>query len=298
MADVKWIKIVTDIFDDEKILLIESIPEADSIIVIWFKLLCLAGKQNNSGVFMMSNRIAYTDEMLATIFRRKVNTIRLALETFEKFGMIEIVDGVITIPNWSKHQTLDQLENRRDYMRVYMQEYREKQKELIENKDVNNVNSLHKPNVNSLDKNRLDKEEELNINKGYLKGYLSIKKQIEDFTQDKELQEALNQFVLMREKIKKKLTNYAFFRLLNKLDKLSTDTNKQIEILNRSIEKSWSDIYPLENSNKNFKSNKKVVAIPDWYEDYKENLEKITNKPQDLSQEEIEKILTEAKEKL
>ena len=49
MADVKWIKIATDIFDDEKILLIESLPEADSIIVIWFKLLCLAGKQNNSG---------------------------------------------------------------------------------------------------------------------------------------------------------------------------------------------------------------------------------------------------------
>ncbi len=48
---VKWIKIVTDIFDDEKILLIESLPDADSIIVIWFKLLCLAGKQNNSGVF-------------------------------------------------------------------------------------------------------------------------------------------------------------------------------------------------------------------------------------------------------
>ena len=39
MADIKWIKITTDIFDDEKILLIESLPEADSIIVIWFNLL-------------------------------------------------------------------------------------------------------------------------------------------------------------------------------------------------------------------------------------------------------------------
>ena len=48
MADIKWIKITTDIFDDEKILLIESLPEADSIIVIWFKLLCLAGKMNTA----------------------------------------------------------------------------------------------------------------------------------------------------------------------------------------------------------------------------------------------------------
>ncbi|WP_340138535.1 phage replisome organizer N-terminal domain-containing protein, partial [Clostridium botulinum] len=130
MAEVKWIKIVTDIFDDEKILLIENMPEADSIIVIWFKLLCLAGKMNNSGVFMLNEKIAYTDEMLATIFRRQLNIVRLALNTFEQFGMIEIIDKVITIPNWSKHQTLDQLEERKEYMREYMREYREKQKLL------------------------------------------------------------------------------------------------------------------------------------------------------------------------
>ena len=92
MADVKWIKIVTDLFDDEKILLIESLPEADSIIVIWFKLLCLAGKQNNSGVFVMSNSMPYTDDMLATIFRRKESTVKLALQTFQQFGMIEIIE--------------------------------------------------------------------------------------------------------------------------------------------------------------------------------------------------------------
>lgn len=133
MGEVKWIKIVTDIFDDEKILLIESLPEADSIIVIWFKLLCLAGKQNNSGVFVMSNGLAYTDKMLATIFRRKEATVSLALKTFEQFGMIEIINDAITIPNWSKHQTLDQLEERKEYMRNYMQKYREKQKLLTGN---------------------------------------------------------------------------------------------------------------------------------------------------------------------
>ena len=57
MSNVKWIKITVNIFDDEKILLIESLPDADSIIVIWFKLLCLAGKQNNHGVFMLNDSI-------------------------------------------------------------------------------------------------------------------------------------------------------------------------------------------------------------------------------------------------
>lgn len=131
MADVKWIKITTDIFDDEKILLIESMPSADSIITIWFKLLTLAGKQNNNGVFMMSNKLPYTDEMLATIFRRDLNTVRLALTTFEKFGMIEVIDDVITIPNWNKHQTLDAYEKKKERDRIYQQERRCRQKQLI-----------------------------------------------------------------------------------------------------------------------------------------------------------------------
>lgn len=131
MADVKWIKITTDIFDDEKILLIESLPDSYAIITVWFKLLCLAGKQNNSGVFMMG-RIPYTDKMLATIFRMKETTITMALQTFEQFGMIEIVDGVITIPNWDKHQSLDKLELAKEKTRQRVAKHREKQKLLAE----------------------------------------------------------------------------------------------------------------------------------------------------------------------
>lgn len=131
MAEVKWIKIVTDVFDDEKILMIESMPEADSIIVIWFKLLCLAGKQNNSGVFQLG-RMPYTDEMFSTIFRRKLNTVRLALETFERFGMIEIINNTVTIPNWDKHQSLDALEKKRERDRLYQRERRVAQKAIAE----------------------------------------------------------------------------------------------------------------------------------------------------------------------
>lgn len=131
MADVKWIKITTDIFDDEKILIIESMPSADSIIVIWFKLLAFAGKQNNNGVFLMSNRIAYTEELLSAIFRRDVKLIRLALDAFVSLGMIEIIDNVITIPNWNKHQTLDSYEKKKERDRLYQAERRANQRALI-----------------------------------------------------------------------------------------------------------------------------------------------------------------------
>ncbi len=155
MSNVKWIKITVDIFDDEKILLIESLPDADSIIVIWFKLLCLAGKQNNHGVFMLNDSIPYTDEMLATIFRRKVTTVKMALETFERFGMIARIDGAVTIPKWGKHQSLDQLENKKEYMRGYMRNYRQKQKEIT-CKTYGKFNS--KANVSPLEEDKKEKE--------------------------------------------------------------------------------------------------------------------------------------------
>ena len=133
--EVKWIKICTDIFDDEKMLLIESMPDADGIIVVWFKLLCMAGKQNNSGVFVFNDKIAYTDEMLATIFRRPLSIIRLALKTFEEFGMVKIVDNnIITIPNWEKHQNLERLERVKEQNNQRVIKHREKQKLIANNR--------------------------------------------------------------------------------------------------------------------------------------------------------------------
>lgn len=130
MSEVKWIKIATTIFDDEKIMLIESMPDADALIVIWLKLLVLAGKSNSNGVLMMSNKLPYTEEMLASIFRRQLNTVRLALTTFERFGMIEYVNDVITIPNWEKHQNIEGLDKIREQTRKRVARYREKQKLL------------------------------------------------------------------------------------------------------------------------------------------------------------------------
>lgn len=141
---MKWIKIVVDIFDDEKILLIEALPEADSIIVIWFKLLCLAGKINNCGVLMMNERIAYTDEMLSQVFRRPINTIRLALKTFERFGMIEIVNDTIFIPNWEKHQSVDRMMEMKEYNKIKQRESRARRKALL------SANESADPNVNDM----------------------------------------------------------------------------------------------------------------------------------------------------
>jgi predicted phage replisome organizer len=126
VSDVKWIKIVTDIFDDEKIRFIETMPEGDTLALLWFRLLCLAGKSNSGGLLMMTDRIAYTEDMLASVFNRDVKIVRLALETFERLSMIEIVDNAVYITNWEKHQNTEGLDKIREQTRRRVASHREK----------------------------------------------------------------------------------------------------------------------------------------------------------------------------
>ena len=248
MVTVKWIKIVTDIFDDEKMLLIESLPSADSIIVVWFKLLCLAGKNNNSGVFMLNERIAYTDEMLATIFRKDVNTVRFAFKTFADFGMIEIIDNVITIPNWGKHQTLDAYEKRKERDRIYQKEKRAKQKRLIKSSDESAEKSS---DVVALEEEK-EKEEDKN-NKKKKKSEFDIF--IEEHTENLKLKETIYEFIKMRKAIKAPMTSNALKLMLRKLDNISNNDDEKIEIINNSILNSWKGIFPLKSTDSEYGGN-------------------------------------------
>ena len=162
MADVKWIKIVTDIFNNKKIKQIDAMPDADTILVIWFKLLCLAGSINESGLIILTKDLAYTDEMLATEFRKPINTVRLALKTFESFGMIELVDNIYRISNWEKYQNIEGLERIREQTRLRVAKHRKKQKLLSCNVTVTQGNATDKERDKETDKER-DKERDKDI---------------------------------------------------------------------------------------------------------------------------------------
>ena len=119
-------------FEDEKIKLIDAMPERDTIHYVWIRLLVQAGKTNASGLIFLNENIPYTDEMLATIFCRPLTSIRLALKTLVDFQMIEIApDNIIKILNWDKHQNIEGMERVRAQNRKRSENYREK-KRLIE----------------------------------------------------------------------------------------------------------------------------------------------------------------------
>lgn len=157
MADVKWIKIAVDMFDNRKIKQIGSMPEGDSLLLMWVQLLCLAGNVNDGGFIYLTKEIPYTDEMLATQFNKPISTVRLALKTFEQFGMIEIINNMIFLSSWEKYQSTDRLATIREKDRERKRRKREAEKLLPQN-------SMEIPRT-SMDVPRIDIEGDIDIDK-------------------------------------------------------------------------------------------------------------------------------------
>ncbi|EEK75172.1 Gp45 [Bacillus mycoides] len=151
-------------FEDEKIRLIESMPEADTLLIIWIRLLAQAGKTNASGYIFLSKNIPYSDEMLATIFNRPIATVRLALQTFQQFGMIEITDDqYICISNWEKHQNIDGLDKIREQNRLRKQKQREKLRLEMSRDSHEPITQSHATDIEEELEEERDKEKENNI---------------------------------------------------------------------------------------------------------------------------------------
>jgi len=151
MSEITWIKLKTDMFENDKIKLIEALPAADTIIVIWVKLLAAAGKANLNGYIMLTENIPMNTEEMATIFNRDINTVRLALQTFQRYGMIEVEGEAVRIKNWDTHQNIDGMERVRLQNRERKRKQREKEKQL------------QLGNVTSRDSHATDIDKELDI---------------------------------------------------------------------------------------------------------------------------------------
>lgn len=85
-----------------------------------------------------------------------------------------------------------------------------------------------------------------NNNKKERKKETNYDKIINSMVEDEEIKNSIYEFIKMRKLIKKPMTDRALTMLINKLEKLSSDKDIQIKILEKSILKNWTDIYELK----------------------------------------------------
>jgi predicted phage replisome organizer len=127
LSEIHWVKLSTEMFDDEKIKAIRSMPSGDSVCLIWIKLITLAGKTNDHGQIYLSEDIPYTDTLLANSIGHPIEVVRLALSTFKRMGMIEILSNDrIALVNWEKYQNIEGMERVRQLAKERTRKYRER----------------------------------------------------------------------------------------------------------------------------------------------------------------------------
>lgn len=244
MAEVKWIKISTNIFDDEAIELIEQMPEGDAIIVIWFKLLAKAGKTNNGGLIYFKDNIPYTEEMLSTVFKKPLNIIRMALKVFEQFGMIEITSSnEILITNWEKHQNIDGLEKIREYNRLAKRKERERKKLLLG--DNSKMSLTSQGQFNDCQDTDIDKDIDIDIEEE--KDIIDIELENNSLSEDKSSEptpEKTPKGIGLKE-VKEFVDLYNSIAIrLPKVQKISSNREKKIKARLKNIDlNGWKQVF-------------------------------------------------------
>lgn len=163
MADVKWIKITTDMFDNRKIKHLRRLPDGNSIVLIWVMLLTMAGRCNSGGMIFLTENIPYTPKMLADELDFEESTVQLAIQALEQLGMIQTnSDGFLAVTGWEEHQNTAGMEKIRESKRLAQARWRAKQAAIAEKSTVDSTVDSTRISVDDAereeDKNKSKKE--------------------------------------------------------------------------------------------------------------------------------------------
>ena len=151
MADVKWIKLTTDMFDNRKIKHLRRLPDGNNIVLLWIMLLTMAGRCNAGGMIFLTENIPYTPKMLADELDFEENTVKLGIQALESLNMIATDNGHFTISGWEEYQNIDGMEKIKEQNRIRQKNWYDRKKALP------NV----RPNVSITQPNALDIDKEI-----------------------------------------------------------------------------------------------------------------------------------------
>lgn len=128
MADVKWVKLTVDMFDNRKIKYLRKLPDGNNVVLIWVMLLTMAGRCNAGGMIFLTENVPYTPKMLADELDFEENTVILALKALENLNMIITDNEFFSIAGWEEYQNIEGMDKLREQNRLRKQRQREKQK--------------------------------------------------------------------------------------------------------------------------------------------------------------------------
>lgn len=190
----------------------------------------------------------YSIAGLVAISLENETSIKSALSELKKLGYLEVIK---LMPNESETGRIDYIYN------IYEKPKQEGKKQEVENLpleilevenqgQLNTNNKYNNINIINTKKQNIDY---INNNNKKERKKTSYDEILNSMVEDDDVKNTICDYIKMRKLIKKPMTDRAVTMLINKLYKLSNNKQIQIKILEQSILKNWTDIYPYKEEN-------------------------------------------------
>ena len=222
MSEVKkfyWLKLKADFFTSKRIKKLRRMAGGDTYTIIYLKMQLLAIK--TEGVLQWTGVEDDFASELALDLDERTEDVQMTLAFLMANGLIETSDGESYFLPWVVENTGSETDAAERMRRM---------------RERNTVTPMLQERYTEIEKEKeIKKEIKTDIYKEFAAG-------------DSELLDALKEFDSFRKKLKKPLIDKAQTRLVNKLQKFPRED--WVAILHKSVDKGWTDIYPIDDKKK------------------------------------------------
>ena len=208
----------------------------------WIDLLLMANHEEkkvllgNEVVEVERGGIITSELKLADRWGWSRTKVRHFLEILESDSMIVVKKDskktAINLVNFSNFQNFDS----------------EKDNEKTSKEHQENIKKTSKEHQKDTNNNVKNYKNEKNVKN--VKKYISADAPEDFFPLDGKLDRTFRDFIRHREQIKQPMTENAVRLMIGKLEKMTTDNNEKIQILEESIMNGWKGIFPLKDGQK------------------------------------------------
>ena len=263
-----WIKLKKDFFEARPIKRLRTMSNGDTYTIIYLKLLLKTVENNGFYYYEGIDEDIYNE--IALDLDEDLEAVKNTVNYLVQKNLMTISESEAELYQMAEMVGSETASTRR------ARKSREKSKSVAMQHQCN-TNATHCNNLqqkcNAEKEIEIDKELDIELEKEKEQEQKEKNKKekkpkethysiIENYTINEDLREALKSFVEMRKELKKTITIKGLKIALGKLDKMALDDLTKIDIVNQSIEGSWSGLFPLRNNNQyNKKPNREELPF-------------------------------------
>lgn len=232
-----WLRLQHDFFDSVRIKKLRKLAGGDTFTIIYLKMQLLSLKTD--GMLTYKEYEPSFAEELALDIDEDVENVAATLAYLERVGLIETSDNIEYFLPFVEENIGETNETNREQA---LESHRQRQKRYRERQKALKSIGCADGDVTVTSQRDVEIEKEIEKEKRESKSIKATPSHTVYFPDDALLEKTFHDFMEMRKKIKKPMTDRAIELMIGKIQKYPPE--QAVELLEDSILHGWQDIYP------------------------------------------------------